>query len=429
MSHKSNKKIVASMPVLFAGRKGWVVGLRWQEDVKVRFNLKREKGADTHRVHTGRKPNRMVGFARPATRRRGANYYSLAAAFLLSEGGDSYGIYAINEQNDSWLFLATARGRVSVMGDVVGTRLEVEAARERFIEFNAPLDARTGWNCSAAAEEAFSWNTLIQKLTVAQHRTVRMYQLPSIQKWFILATAGVGIISALYYWRDDAALQAQQAAALAELHARQAFASPKPVVPVIAEHPWAALLPSSAFLSQCWFTREPLPVTLAGWPLIAGECTKEGLRLRYIQKPGGTAADFALRAKQLLGQNAQFDLTEGGQNGDVYIPFSTDLATGRNESVPSVDEQLMRFISHLQRRNIRVQFTEVKSPEVMPGAATQSPVQDWREFTFSVNSKLAPEWLLAGCDDTGLRLFSIAFTLSPQGQFDYTIKGSLYAKN
>jgi len=429
MSYKSNKEVVASMPVLFSGRKGWVAGLRWQEEVKVSFNFKRDKGADTHKVYTGRKPNRMIGFARPATKRRVANYYSLAAAFLLSEGGDSYGIYAINEQNDSWLFLATVRGRISVMGDVVGTRLEVEAARDRFIEFNDPLDARTGWNCSATPEEALTWNTLIQKLTVAQHRTVRMHQLPSIQQWLILATAGVGVISALFYWRDDAALQAQQAAALAELHARQAFTNQKPVVSLIAEHPWATLLPSSAFLSQCWFTREPLPVTLAGWPLIAGECTKEGLRLRYIQKPGGTASDFALRAKQLLGQNAQFDLTEGGQNGDVYIPFSSNSTIGRNESVPSVDEQLMRFISHLQRRNIRVQFTEVKPPEVIPGSTPQRPPQDWREFTFSVNSKLAPEWLLAGCDDTGLRLFSIAFTLSPQGQFDYTIKGSLYAKS
>jgi hypothetical protein len=88
----------------------------------------------------------------------------------------------------------------------------------------------------------------------------------------------------------------------------------------------------------------------------------------------------------------------------------------------------MRFISHLQRRNIHVQFTEIEPPAVLPGATKTSSVQDWREFTFTVNSRLAPEWLLAGCDDTGLRLASMAFTLSPQGQFDYTIKGSLYAQ-
>lgn len=428
MKLKKNNEIVTGESVLFLGRHGWVTGLRWQEELNTRFQFRREKNAETHKVFTGRKPNRVVGFARPIGQRRGGKYYSLAAAFLLIEGGNSYGIYAINQREDRWLFLATVRGRISVMGDVVGSRQEVEAAQERFVEFNDPADAKLGWRRSAGPELVSSWTTLTQKLTATQLRTVKMHQIPSAQKWLLLGAASIGVLSALFYWRDGAALQAQQAAALAELHARQAFNEQKPTSVAPAEHPWVTLLPSSAFLSQCWFTREPLPVNLAGWPLVAGECTKEGLRLRYIQKPGTTAEDFARRAKKMLGQNAQFDLTEGGQNGDVYIPFSSNIASGRNETVPSVDEQLMRFISHLQRKNIRVQFTEVKPPQAVPGANNQQPPQDWREFNFSVNSKLAPEWLLAGCDDTGLRLFSIAFTFSPQGQFDYTIKGSLYAK-
>jgi hypothetical protein len=208
------------------------------------------------------------------------------------------------------------------------------------------------------------------------------------------------------------------------------MASGKPVVSPRASHPWASLLPSSVFLSQCWFTREPLPVSVAGWSLIAGECQQDGLRLRYIATTGSTVTDFARRALQLFGQSAHFDLPDGGQNGDVFIPFPaiTDPSSLRDEAVPTADEQLMRFIAHLQRRNIHVQFTEIKPPAVLPGAAKTPLVQDWREFAFSVNSRLAPEWLLAGCDDTGLRLASMAFTLSPQGQFDYTIKGSLYAQ-
>ncbi|STQ14861.1 pilin accessory protein PilO [Enterobacter cloacae] len=38
----------------------------------------------------------------------------------------------------------------------------------------------------------------------------------------------------------------------------------------------------------------------------------------------------------------------------------------------------MRFISHLQRRNLDVKFTEVKPPAVAPGQEKNTPVQDWR---------------------------------------------------
>ena len=57
------------------------------------------------------------------------------------------------------------------------------------------------------------------------------------------------------------------------------------------------------------------------------------------------------------------------------------------------------------------------------------PVQDLREFTFTVSSRLQPERLLQDFDATGLRLNSVSITMSPQGQFDYTMKGSIYAQN
>ncbi|NDL64287.1 type 4b pilus protein PilO2 [Acerihabitans arboris] len=415
-----------SLSVLVIRRTGWVVGLRWVEAADTRIRLRRNNLGDTHRVQVGRKPGRMTGFARPTKVKRGVRLCSLAAAFLEREGGNSYGVYQLDEQDDRWLFLATARGRLSVMGDVVGPLREVEAARERFLEFNEPGDTQAGWHDSATPEQALSWQVLTRGLTRAQRRRVQLREIPSVTNVGILALLMVSLVAALFNWRDDAALTAQQAAALAAFRARQAVTVDKPAVR--ASHPWATLPPSSTFLSQCWFTREPLPVSVAGWRLTAGECTLDGLRLRYVATAGSTVEDFAKRSKELLGQNAGFDLTEGGQNGDVYIPFLTSRSPVRDEVVPAKDPQLMRFVSHLQRRNIRVQFTEVKPPQAAPGAANAPLPQDWREFTFSVNARLAPEWLLAGCDDTGLRLTSIAFTLSPQGQFDYTIKGSLYAQ-
>ncbi|QAX80324.1 pilus assembly protein [Yersinia hibernica] len=370
----------------------------------------------------------MVGFVQPARVRRGTRLCSLAAAFLVREGGNSYGIYRLDEATDRWVFFATLGGRLSVMGDVVGTLQEVTQARERFMEFNEPVDTQRGWHCSATPEQPCSWQTLTGALTRRQRRRVQLRHIPSLRKLVTLVFLAVGVSVALVYWRDDAGLRARQAAALAEYKARQALSANKIAAVQPALHPWAALLPSSVFLSQCWFTREPLPVSVVGWRLIAGECTQTGLRLRYVAIPGTTVEDFARRSRQIFGQNAVFNLKEGGQNGDVNVPYSVSVLPARDEVVPDQDTQLMRFVTHLQRRNIPVQFTEIKPPDVIPGAANTAPPQDWREFTFTVNARLAPEWMLAGGDDTGLRLFSIAFTLSPQGQFDYTVKGSLYAQ-
>jgi hypothetical protein len=74
------------------------------------------------------------------------------------------------------------------------------------------------------------------------------------------------------------------------------------------------------------------------------------------------------RARELLGHAAVFNLQEGGKNGDVFIPFRKYLAGEyTDEALPGAEAQLMRFISHLQRRNLDVKFTEVKPPAVAPG--------------------------------------------------------------
>jgi len=404
--------------VLLQGRSGWVVGLRWVAEAEVHTLFRRDKQGDTHKMQTGSKPGRLVGFARPGPVRYGVRLYALAVAFLQRAGGNSYGIYQVDPKNDRWVFLASVRGRLSVMGDVVGSARDVMAARDRFLDFNEPGDLQAGWHCSATPEQAVSWQVLTRSLSRHEQHAARLREILSVSKVGTLALLAIVLAAGLWYWRSDAMLEAQRAAA------------GKPVVSPRASHPWARLLPSSLFLSQCWSTRELVPVSVAGWRLTAGVCLQDGLRLRYVATAGSTVTDFARRALQLFGQSAHFDLPDGGQNGDVFIPFPalTDPSSWRDEAVPTADEQLMRFIAYLQRRAIRVQLTEVKPPAVLPGAAKAPVVQDWREFTFSINSRLAPEWLLAGGDDTGLRLASLAFTLSPQGQFDYIVKGSLYAR-
>ncbi|QDX30980.1 type 4b pilus protein PilO2 [Dickeya poaceiphila] len=422
---QKNTRTVGTL--LLDNRQGWVAGLRWENhqatDWLRRLSVRQQ---DTHVIFTGRQPSRMVGYVSLAKRRRRLPLYALAMAFLQQAGANSYGIYRLSDVDDCWVFLATVQGRLSVMADVVGTRQDVELAQQHFLDFNESGD--DGFSCCASVDDPQDWSVLIQGLSRRQLRQSRLRQNVSPVRVVALTLVVSLVLTGLYLWREEAAKKAQQAAALAELRARQALLPTKPAEPQKAPHPWSRILPASVFLNQCWFTRESLQVSVVGWRLTNAECVPGQLRLRYAATPGSTLVDFARRVRELFGYSAHFNLLEGGQSGDVFIPLAEERMDFRDEDVPTVDEQLMRFIAHLQRRRISVQFTEVKPPEPVPGAQNIPLKQDWREFTFSLNSRLAAEWLLADVDDTGLRLTSIAITVSPQSQFTYTIKGSLYAQ-
>ncbi|RLM24731.1 hypothetical protein BIY29_08410 [Brenneria alni] len=425
---RNTKNIEPASLVLPVGRNGWVAGLKWVPETdagtKSRFRfIKTYPG--THRVTLGKKGKRNIGYGRPGRLHQRRALYSLAAAFLQREGDNSYGVYQIDDAR--WLFLATLNGQPSVMGDVVGTLNDVQSALTRFLSFNdAPTE---GWKVAVLPESATSWQVLTQHLSRQQLRQTQLIRLTSPYKRVVaallLAAAGVGG----WYWQQETEQAAQQAAALAALKAEQAKARQKDQGQTLP-HPWAKAWPTSYFLSKCYFTRQPLPVSITGWILNAGECVSDGMRLRYDARPGSTAADFDRRANEIFGQTASFKLLEGAKSGDVFIPFiiDSDPIPWRDEPVPMARIQLMRFVSHFQRRNIDVPLSEVVPPARAPGDSSDEPVQDWHEYSFTINSRLAPEWLLTDFDETGVRLHSIAFTLSAEGQFDYKIQGHLYAQ-
>lgn len=408
-------------------RRDWMAGIHWAPQRSVLMTrLRSRTSPDTHCVTAGRGNTSMSGAVSPGRVRH--RLYALAVAFQLSEGGNAWGIYRLSRDEDLWVFFAASGGQLSVMGDVTGSRAFIESAAQNFLRFN-DADA-PGLRSAATAEDDLDATSLTKRLSAAQLKRCRLRKRRTPMS-FILPTVVLTLAAASgTYWYDSVQQKADQAAAMAAYRARMAMMTEKPATPVRAPHPWASQLPVSVLLSNCWLTREPLYASVAGWRFTDGECVPEGLRLRFVATPGSTVEDFSRRARELLGHAAVFNLQEGGKNGDVFIPFGKYSAGDyTNESPPGADAQLMRFISHLQRRNLDVKFTEVKPPAVAPGQEKTTPLQDWREFTFSVSSRLQPERLLQDFDATGLRLTSVSITMSPQGQFGYTMKGSIYAQN
>lgn len=408
-------------------RRDWMAGLHWvPQRSAFMVRLRSKASPDTHCVTAGRGNSSMAGVVSPGRVRH--RLYALAVAFQLSEGGNAWGIYRLSRDEDLWVFFAASGGQLSVMGDVTGSRAFIESAAQNFLRFN-DADA-PGLRCAATAEDGRDATTLTDRLSGAQLKRCRLRKRLTPLSLILPAVVMTFAVASGTYWYDVASQKAEQAAAAAAFRARMAMTPENKVAPARAPHPWASQPPVSVLLSNCWLTREPVFASVAGWRFTDGECVPEGLRLRFVATPGSTVEDFSRRARELLGHAVVFNLQEGGKNGDVFIPFRKyNVSEYTDEALPGADAQLMRFISHLQRRNQDVKFTEVKPPAVAPGQEKTTPVQDWREFTFSVSSRLQPERLLQDFNATGLRLTSVSITMSPQGQFGYTMKGSIYAQN
>ncbi|MBS6740080.1 type 4b pilus protein PilO2 [Phytobacter diazotrophicus] len=425
MKYQDNKELARNDRgvVITAGRAGWVAGMRWTQSDTGTGPLARLRMKSTHFLNSGGGPDRVTGLVSPGKIRHIRQFYSLAAAFLQSVGGSSYGTYRIDEAR--WVFLATVSGRMTVMGDVVGSLNDVQIAESRFLSFNEP--GADEWNCVARSEDDISCLTLINAFPSRKRALIRLRIVSPVLPAVLLsvlvvsASAGLWLKSELDRRASDAAFEeAMKSKSTIVVNAPE-----KPVLP----HPWAIQYVMPEFLRLCWSTREPLYASVAGWRLSAGSCDEHVLRLNYVATQGSTVEDFDRRVKELFGRSASFNLKDGGKEGSVEIPFEEPgVHALRDEPLGSADDQLKRFISHLQRRNVPVQFSEVMVPEPAPGAKADVSSPDWREFSFTLSSRLAAEWLLSGLDDSGIRLSGIAFSMSPQGQFDYTIRGSLYAK-
>lgn len=408
----------------------WMTGLRWEQKGKAGRRSAPPSGRRGVLDVTlmlgkrGKAHTRLSARGQTEGHHRHHKLYSLAALFSLLCTTDGYGIYQLD--GDQQVFLATVNGMPSLMGDVAGTPEQVARAQEMFLSFN-PAPAR-GWHIRSSADAPLSWEVLVQAATAAQLRMVRMSGVSGLWPWY-LATGLVIVLSGGFFWWSQSP-QAPTGPTPAEIQAQARATVMKPPEPVYLPHPWASMPDPTRFLTRCLRFRAAVPVSLDRWRLDRVRCSPEGLEVVYLRQSGGTAARFAARVRQVFNRTPVFNLVSGGNEGVVFVPW--DGFTFRDETAPDAATQLMQAVSWFQSRQVSFTLSEVKDPPVMPGEGDSNdapqPIQDWHEYTFSITDKHMPEWVLQGLDMQGVRLSSVSYTLSPQGQFTYQIEGHLYAK-
>lgn len=404
----------------------WVVGLRWEEKQKsVRRPPAQRRGLLNVMLTVKQGQCRLTALGQVEAVWRHQKLYSLTALFSQQCTPNGYGVYQLDDGRQ--VFLATVKGMPSPMADVIGTPEQIIRARELFLSLNpAPAD---GWTIPSSPEFPLSWEALVGQVSSAQLRFARVAGMSNPLRAYGAGVLSVAaLLGGVVWWSrlpEPPVMPVAQ-----EIPARVQDVLKKAPEPVYLPHPWAEMPVATDFLNRCQCWRAAVPVSLDRWRLDRVRCSAEGLETVYQRQPGGTAARFAERVKQVFNRTPVFNLVEGGNDGVVFIPWAA--LTLQDETVPDAGTQLMQAVSWLQSRQVSFSLSEVKTPPVMPGEGAGNdvpqPIQDWHEYTFSITDKHLPEWILQGLAMQGVRLSSVAYTLSPKGQFTYQIEGHLYAK-
>ncbi|EGL9344615.1 type 4b pilus protein PilO2, partial [Salmonella enterica] len=345
-------------------------------------------------------------------------YFSLALGFC-SLVRNGYGIFRYD--NEKLLFLASVDGQPAVMADQSGSPEDISKKINLFLVMNEEPTEK--WQVISSLENPHNWQTIIEKLSPADIRhcklTVDTRQRFILPVALLSAVACAGVIFWLTQPEPDTGPTAEEIAARARLQ----FS--KPAIPPELPHPWATQPLISDLLKACADLRKPSPVALGGWKLTEGFCTPESFTLVYERQPGGTVQGFLTRSKEVFGIIPEFNLKDGARLASVPRPLPA--LPHRDEAVPAPSEQLMRVLTWFQERQITPSVNETAIPEPLPGNDGEpAPVQNWREYQFSVSTPLNPDELFRVFQDTGVRISSIHFKLNG-GTFSYTTEGHVYA--
>ncbi|ECD6340891.1 pilus assembly protein [Salmonella enterica subsp. enterica serovar Newport] len=421
-----------TVTVVVAGRCQWAAGLRWEVQghmparksagqrsaVKKRVTAgrtRRDGPVLTLTVRQGRRGDRVTANGRMSPRRRGP-VYSLAAAFSRVSGDNAYGVYQLDEGR--YVFLATVDGLPSVMGDVAGTAEDTGRALQQFLAFNTVPEE--GWTVTSPVSEPREWDTLIAS---AGSRVLKVSRLRPVRQGIkpLPVVAGLALLGAVAFW-----LWPEGEVDLPPVLSEVIPVAPAPV-PVYLPHPWKEMMPVRAFLARCREWRRVVPVYLDNWMLGRGECSADGLLLVYNRQTGGTAAGFARRAMDVFHRKPVINLTAGGGEGTVQLPWPP--ASLVDEQVPPAAVHLMRVVSWYQAHQATLTLTAVSEVPGVPGDdGALPPEQDWQEYRFTLTDNRVPEMLAGPADGRGIRISKVTFTHNGEGQ-QYEMEGHIYADN
>lgn len=314
----------------------------------------------------------------------------------------------------------------TLYNDVVGNKINIEQAKDTYINFNissVPDDgwlifAPDDWGIEGAVPFELSSQVNKKKLSAASK-----FKPASNIKTGLLVSAvavlGAGVYFFTHQYQEmelERVRQEQREAILLEQQKNQ----PR-IIP-----PWTTTPDLNEFVRTCSTHWQSLPLSIAGWVFQEAQCSREKLRMAYRKPAGVTVADFSTRLKYLYqGKHTPyFNIPGQGDAGGFSVSLTMVDAGNIEVLLPSADEQTQRIVSFMQRQRIPITLSEEDNRIISPNG--EETILPWRSFNFNFETVVPPQYLFSGFNGEGIRLESITVSLN-KGRLTYKLEGHIYA--
>lgn len=382
-------------------KRTWLAGMEWlaHSDTPSKEEIKSDaasKNADWYAIRKGENCI-QVGYAKAIDGEKHKTLVSLAAMLADSREQPWLGIFQLAE-NIWWYIAVRDHHAILPDGDVIGTRDEVLAARERH---NGYGDWKYIEGDAAFLEE---WIGDIRSKPTRISLVAPPSPLPLIVGAVVATAAAVGATT--WWMNNQSAAEAAQRRAAFERVRAELVSQP------IALPPSRALSQPSAsdWLAECGRLALSLPLSQYGWSLATVECAGLSVAIGWARRPGAT-----------IDHRPEGSLSLDGEAVSQVKTFST-LEPLSEELLPMAEAR-QQMLALIQAADLQIVFSGAEaSPQQLPGApGTTIAVPMARpETAFTVDLKVSP-FAMDLSAVPGLRIESLTMT-----EHGWTLKGRLY---
>lgn len=441
---KPSRPADAAIRILTLHGHRFVVGLEW-ELIKAQRNIMKEvrrigRTRNLDVVAIRQAEAIQAGFA-PKTRQKLRGAYSLIVALASLMEGACIAVIPLGKnalsQEEFTLLGRTAKGTIHPGSDKILSRSEIGQA---VVDLRQDMAGNRQDAIPVFGDpELGGWVTDVLELEAILtpgriHKDFRLRPLRwgmTKTQWICLSgTLAVLLVALLCYlnWLDEQAqkremaLQAQREQQ-EEINRKARYQAALNTL----QHPWISTASVQDFLAGCEAGLKKLPLSIEGWQLAGVKCDQTGINANYNRPENSavTAEKFVGAIRRLYGAQPEFNITATSVS-TFGIPHR--LAPNGDDPMGNMGEQLLKVISLFQSVNIPASFYEVPITDVKQNEQGEAlPLQDWREYTFSVETGVPPQLVFKDNEFTGVRVDAIIYQIGQDhGSLTYKITGSVY---
>ncbi|HAG1966621.1 TPA: type 4b pilus protein PilO2 [Salmonella enterica] len=193
-------------------------------------------------------------------------------------------------------------------------------------------------------------------------------------------------------------------------------------------HPWINTSSVQDFLTGCEVALKRLRLSIEGWELSGMKCDQSGMSASYNRPNNSvaTAEKFVAAVRKIYGIEPEVNFKSTSVS---VFTLPHTLPPNGDDPMNNMGEQLVKVISLFQSVNIQADFSAVPVNDVKKNEQGEDlPLQDWQEYTFSVDTAVPPQLVFRNDEFTGVRIDKIIYEIGQAGELAYKITGTVYGE-